>query len=304
MRSIPPLSITESLEFLADLLEQEKDEKRYQKIRTLYLLKTGQVKLVKTIAQITKRPSSTIHLWISKYREGGLSKLLEDGPIGLSHLPDWVVDRLVEKFQDAPFLPPIRDIQTWLLEELDMPITYGQLGRLLRSKVLPLREVRANQRKQTQKSAIKGISEIKALPNVYEQFSRWRDEGGFPNDTQALNQLMGEFFSIRAVHVVAPLQQPGKTLVESLAEEVLVTDIPYNIPDLMNQGCLAERLSVDDSILSRERWRRTFPGWTKHHDPDKVGWLWVPELRKYRPLLSNDEIRAILLSPNERQKCQ
>jgi len=33
-----------------------------------------------------------------------------------------------------------------------------------------------------------------------------------------------------------------------------------------------------------------------------VGWLWVPELRKYRPLLSNDEIRAILLSPNERQK--
>jgi len=299
---MPPLNITESPEFLADLLEQEKDEKRYQKIRTLYLLKTGQVKRPMEVARITKRHSTTIQFWIRMYRQGGLSKLLEDGYIGFSNFPDWAVDRLIEKFQDARFLPPIRDIQTWMLEELDIPITYGQLQRLLKSKVLPVQEVRANQRRQAQKAAIEGISEIKALPNVYEQFSRWRDERGFPNDTQALNQLMGEFFSIRAVHAVTPLQQPGKTLIESLAQEVLVTDIPYNIPDLLNQSRLAERLGVDDSTLSRERWRRTFPGWTKHHDPDKVGWLWVPELGKYRPLLSNDEIRAILLSPNERQK--
>lgn len=296
--------ITESPEFLAQLLEQEKDVKRYQKLRTLYLLKTGKVLALVQIAQIIGRHRSTVEYWVKTYRQGGLSELLEDGNDRFLYIPSWAVDRLVEKFQDAQFLPPIRDIQSWVMQELGVSIEHRHLQRLLRVKVLPQQSRRANQDRQLEKVSIEGVSDLKDLSGTYEKFSDWRDERGIPNDVQALNQLMGEFFGIRAAHAVSPLQQPGKTLIESLAQGLLVVNIPYNIPDLLIQNRLAERLKVDAPTLSRDRGRRTFPGWTKQRDPDGVGWLWVPELRKYRPLLSDEEIRAILLSPNEKSQCR
>ena len=211
----------------------------------------------------------------------------------------------MEKFQDAQFLPPIRDIQSWVMQELGVSIEYRHLQRLLRFKGLPVQQSRrVNQDRQLEKVSIEGVSDLKDLSGTYEKFSDWRDERGIPNDVQALNQLMGEFFGIRAVHAVSPLQQPGKTLIESLTQGLLVANIPYNIPDLLIQSRLAERLKVNVSILSCKRGRRTFPGWTRQRDPDGIGWLWVPELRKYRPLLSDEEIRAILLSPNEKSQCR
>ena len=299
------IDITESPEFLAQLLEQEKDVKRYQKLQTLYLLKTGKVLALRQIAQIVGRHRATVQSWVKTYRQGGLSELLEGGKDRLPYIPSWAVDRLVEKFQDAQFLPPIQDIQSWVMQELGVSIKYWQLHRLLRFKVLPVQQSRrANQDRQLEKVSIEGVSDLKDLSGTYEKFSDWRDERGIPNDVQALNQLMGEFFGIRAVHAVSPLQQPGKTLIESLAQGLLAANISYDIPDLIIQNRLAERLKVNVSTLSRDRGRRTFPGWTKQRDPDGVGWLWVPELQKYRPLLSNEEIRAILLSPNEKCQCR
>ena len=297
--------ITESPEFLAQLLEQEKDVKRYQKLRTLYLLKTGKVLALTQIAQIIGRHQSTVKYWVKTYRQGGLLELLKDGKDRFLDIPSWAVDRLVEKFQDAQFLPPIRDIQSWVMQELGVSIEYRHLQRLLRFKGLPVQQSRrVNQDRQLEKVSIEGVSDLKDLSGTYEKFSDWRDERGIPNDVQALNQLMGEFFGIRAVHAVSPLQQPGKTLIESLTQGLLVANIPYNIPDLLIQSRLAERLKVNVSILSCKRGRRTFPGWTRQRDPDGIGWLWVPELRKYRPLLSDEEIRAILLSPNEKSQCR
>ncbi len=294
------INIVESPEVLAQLLEQENDKTRYKKLRMLYLLKTEKVKAITQVAQIVERHPTTLHSWIKAYRQGGLEECLRDGNDRFSDIPEWVIDRLIEKFQTAQFLPPIRDIQHWLLEELGVSLKYGQVQRLLRFKVLPKQEIhRAHPDIETcKKVAIGEITLEEFRADIYEQFLQWKDERGFPSNEQAINQLMGEFFELRTTHEVSPFQQSGKTLIESLAQGALVPNVPYYIPNLLIQNRLAERLHVDDSTLSRERGKRTFPGWTKQRDSDGVGWLWVSELKKYRPLLSIEEIKAVLLSPN------
>ncbi|MBD2066195.1 helix-turn-helix domain-containing protein [Leptolyngbya sp. FACHB-671] len=288
--------ITETAEFLSELLEQEKDLMRYQKLRTLYLLKTESLRACGHIAELIGRHEGTVRRWVRKYRQVGLQKLLEDeGRDLFVGIPSEICDRLVERYQDTQFLPPIKNIQEWVLQEFGVSIPQGKLQRLLRFKVLSMQ--RLHHADQGGKAGA-GEIEASALKAVYKQFSEWSAERGFPNETQALNQLMGEIFQVRPVQFVSPLQQPGKTLIESISQAPLTTEIPYNIPELLNQNRLAARLKVDPHMLIRNRTKRTFPGWAKLKDPDKVGWLWVPHLQKYRPLLSNEEIQAILLSPN------
>lgn len=292
------IDITESPEDLAQLLEQAHNAQHYQKLRMLYLLKTQKVKTLRHIAQIFGRHHKTLQLWVKHYRQGGLAKLLENHNDRFVDIPEWVIQRLVEHVKDAQFLPRIRDMQVWMQQELNVEITHDRLYSLITHKVLPLQQPRrALSDASLPKLVSEDLSWLEAQVSLHAQFTEWKAERGLLNHSQALSQLLGEFFGVRPVHAVNPFQQPGMTLIAALAQGSLTPKMPYQIPDLLTQQRLSERLGIDNSIPCRERWRRTFPGWTKQRDPDGVGWLWVPALRKYRPLLRQEEIQAVLLSP-------
>jgi len=295
---IVKVDITESAEELSKLLEQEKDQRRFQKLRTLYLLKTQKVKTVRHIAQIFGKHRSTISQWIKAYREGGLEKLLENrNTNSFSDIPTVVVKYLQEKVQDLQFVPSTKEAQKWLKQELGFEIEANKLYKLLKREVIPTWEAaRAQEAGEfTQKTTINVVLKHQISATVYEKLEQWKDERGFPNDSQAVEHLIGEFFGKRAKHGLKPLQQPGINLIESIVQRALKIAIPYHIPDLLSQNRLSERLGIHNSILCRNRSNRYFGGWTQRQDPDGVGWQWVPELKKYKPLLSSEEVRATLL---------
>ena len=292
------VEIVESPELLAQLMEQETNLQRFQKLRMLYLLKTQKVKALRHIAQIMGRHRATLQDWVRHYRQGGLSALLKNKRDRFADIPEWVVECLVARFKDTSFLPSLTKIQAWLQEEHSFTINYHQLHRLLSHTVVPRQQAhRLPADDLTQPLDMECLVWLEEHSNLYERFTAWQSERGFPDQAQALSQLLGEFLGVRPAQGVNPFQQPGMTLIESLAKGALTPKIPYHIPDLLSQQRLSERLGIDSSIPCRERWRRTFPGWTKQRDPDGVGWLWVPELRKYRPLLRQEDIQAVLLSP-------
>lgn len=292
--------ITESPDTLLKMLEQEKDKQISQKLRTLYLLKTQKIKTLRHIAQILGRHRSTIQNWVKLYREGGLNKLLDNRPRqSFSKIPDWAIAQLVMELKDEPFLPKRRKIQEWIEQKTGIKINDNQALRLINFKIKPQRELfKSSNPKNLPQIKIEELTNLlETHPEISTYFAEWKKERGFLNNSQALNQLMGEFFGERAVHRVRVLQQPGVSLIESIAKEPLKTTIPHEIPDLLSQERLSERLQVDNSTLSRCRGNRTFPGWTKQCDPDEVGWQWIPELKKYKPLLYEQEIKETLLRP-------
>jgi putative transposase len=305
MKFAKEIDITESPEALSEMLEQEQDKQKHQKLRTIYLLKTQKVKTLTHIAQILGRHSSTIELWIKLYREGGLNKLLENkSPQLFSEIPDWAIEQLLVEFKDEVFLPKGRVIQEWIEQKAGIKINYNQAIRLINFKIKPEWE-RSHSSKNQDLNKIK-VEELSQLletnSEINTYFDEWKKERGFLNNSQALNQLMGEFFGKRAAHGIRVLQQPGISLIESIAKEPLKTTIPHEIPDLLSQQRLSERLQVNNATLSRCRDNRTFPGWTKQRDPDGVGWRWSPELEKYKPLLSQKEIQETLFRPTSSTK--
>lgn len=72
-----PDSIFESPETLLRLMKEHKDSRAFHRLRTLYLLKTGQAESIIHVAQILSCSRHTVSDWILRYKEGGISRLLK-----------------------------------------------------------------------------------------------------------------------------------------------------------------------------------------------------------------------------------
>ncbi|NEP46119.1 MULTISPECIES: helix-turn-helix domain-containing protein [unclassified Okeania] len=57
---------------LQEVLTQQKTTATYRKVQALYLLKTGQIKTVKGIAQAVGVHQVSVHRWFKEYAETGL----------------------------------------------------------------------------------------------------------------------------------------------------------------------------------------------------------------------------------------
>ena len=73
-RKVP--DITESVEDLKSLMKTTKNATQKNKIRMLYLLKSGDAKNRKDVASILGMCTKTIGLWLSKYEAEGLEQML------------------------------------------------------------------------------------------------------------------------------------------------------------------------------------------------------------------------------------
>jgi putative transposase len=80
MSGVVRIEIVETPEELKDLMRQEKDVLRHEKLQVLYWLKTQAVDSVLSAAVRLGKHRTTIQRWLSSYRKGGIEELLLQKP--------------------------------------------------------------------------------------------------------------------------------------------------------------------------------------------------------------------------------
>ncbi len=71
------MEIVESVETLSKLLKQEKNPKKRERIQALYWIKTNLAETIGHLSSLSGNHRTTVSRWLSSYRKGGLSKMLD-----------------------------------------------------------------------------------------------------------------------------------------------------------------------------------------------------------------------------------
>lgn len=131
------LEIKETIAELQELLRQQKTGYGKERIQALYLLKTRQVETVQHLAVVLGRGRMTVQRWLKRYREGGLSTLLEMGksPGRPKTIPP-EVRSLIKKELSAPEgFKSYQEVQTWLLASEGIKASYKVVHEVVRYKL-------------------------------------------------------------------------------------------------------------------------------------------------------------------------
>jgi len=160
MAGVCEINIQESEEQLKTLLHQQKLAQHKERVQLLYLLKSGQVQSVSQAAHLLGRHRVTLQGWLSLYRKGGISALLQiNKPTGRPRtVPDWAVSTLEKRLQDANGFNSYGEIQDWLETRLGVKVKYKTLHRLVYSKLKASHKVarpQSEKQSQDQKEAFK-----------------------------------------------------------------------------------------------------------------------------------------------------
>jgi hypothetical protein len=73
---------------------------------------------------------------------------------------------------------------------------------------------------------------------------------------------------------------------DRLPSPPIVDKLVDNVDGLLTQADLAKRLQVDPATLTKNRSKPNFLEWSEDKDPENIGWNYLPELKRYSPILS------------------
>jgi transposase len=134
MSGVPNIKIAESVEELKGEMKKQKTALNFAKVQALYLLKIQAVETVRYLSVIMGRAESTIHSWLQLYRQGGLSKLLEEHP--KTGRPKKLEIETVAKIQRELSEPEgflsYKEIKLWLFSCQNIEISYQTIHRVVR----------------------------------------------------------------------------------------------------------------------------------------------------------------------------
>ena len=137
MAGVYRLEINESPEELKELLRKQKVAAPKERIQLLYLLKTRQVLTIQEAAKLLGRNRVTLQDWLKKYREGGLSSLL-NFPKSTGRppvVPQYVVKALLKRLQESEGFNSYKEIGQWITEKFGIIINYKTLHKLVHDKL-------------------------------------------------------------------------------------------------------------------------------------------------------------------------
>ncbi|MBW4627346.1 MAG: helix-turn-helix domain-containing protein [Brasilonema octagenarum HA4186-MV1] len=136
------LNIKETGEELHTLLNQQKTAIGFQKVQTLYLFKTGQLKTIKDIAVAIGSHRVTVQNWLHKYRQAGILGLLEvrHGGGRQKIIPPEAIAVLEERLKDPNNgFKSYGEIHKWLQEfygvKVDYKTVYATVRYQLKAKL-------------------------------------------------------------------------------------------------------------------------------------------------------------------------
>ena len=116
MSGILKIEIVESIETLSSWLKPEKNLKKKERIQILYWLKTRLAKTVGDLSSLSGKQRTTVSKWLSLYREGGLSKILDIGSSSgrKPAIPPDIQKALINELNNPEGFSSYKEIQTWI----------------------------------------------------------------------------------------------------------------------------------------------------------------------------------------------
>ena len=182
--------------------------------------------------------------------------------------------------QEAAFLPTVGITQAWL-HTVGINVARDTTSLLL-STLKPRLQVLSSQAKALGTQAVPScLPPILLAADIYPSYEQWKQQHQIASDAEALRQIIGEYFECNPVDSADAPDALPTLAVTALAG---VDAGQQDVPALLHQDGLAQRLAVNSSLLSRNRSKPTFTRWSQQHDPDGISWQWLPSLRKYQAL--------------------
>lgn len=270
------INITESPETLLELLEKQTNKWCYLKVQILYWLKTEKVSTIKEISQKAQVNEDVVGKWIRIYKRKGINVLIKNP--NEPKIPQWVVDRLFEELKTVKFTPDIKTITLWLAT-VGYSASEGVANVILYSLLPQLSQFKEQESINPQNPTKNTLFIDK---EIYQEFKHWKQENKIQSDSEALNELMTQFFDKIELNTPVNSLDLENTLLEKENNEKAPVSLKL---DLLNQSQLAERLNITNGTLSRYRKKPIFSRWSQQRDPDNISWEWNPTLKKYQPFM-------------------
>ena len=131
-------AIAETPEKLRQLKNQQKTLVSFQKIQSLYLLKTGQIKTITKLATLLGVHRVTLQKWLKKSKNGGLEELLiiKQKTGRPSQFNDKAIAELEKILNEAENgFKSYEEIQRWLKSNCQLKIKYKTLYHWVRYRL-------------------------------------------------------------------------------------------------------------------------------------------------------------------------
>lgn len=129
--------IKETKEELRDLLRQERNSKKQNRLQALYLIVTGQARSRSKVADLLGKDRNTISEWFSLYEIGGLEKLLEIyRPAGAkSKITEAAMKDILEILGSQKGSRTYKEIHKMVVKKHGIEIHYSNVHHLVRYKL-------------------------------------------------------------------------------------------------------------------------------------------------------------------------
>ena len=120
------IEIVESVETLSKLIKQEKNPQKRQRIQALYWIKTNLVESIGHLSSLSGKHRTTVSRWLSSYRKGGLSKMLDiyKSSGRKTVIPPEIEQILINELNEKEGFNSYKEIQTWLYTIHNLEVSY------------------------------------------------------------------------------------------------------------------------------------------------------------------------------------
>jgi putative transposase len=137
MSGVVRIEIVETPKELKDLMRQEKDVLRHEKLQVLYWLKTQAVDSVLSAAVRLGKHRTTIQRWLSSYRQGGIEELLLQKPRSgrLRIMNPETVERLSKELQEPKGFSSYKEVHQWLTSCCEVKVAYRTVHQWARYRL-------------------------------------------------------------------------------------------------------------------------------------------------------------------------
>ena len=131
------VEVKESQEELKHRLHHAVTASSKERLQMLYWLKSNAIASRKELSQKLGRDESTIYRWLKRYRQGGLTNLLDvKTPTGKkSKISEGEMNQLKERLSQPQGFKSYGEIQDWLNQEFGVDLAYKSVHKIVRYKL-------------------------------------------------------------------------------------------------------------------------------------------------------------------------
>lgn len=137
MSGVVKIEISESLAELKKLLSAQKTGQTKERLQVLYWLKSGLSQSVDELGARVGRHRTTVSRWLSLYRTGGITKLLNiKKSTGRRRKLDSEIEKcLVEELKDPEGFISYEEVQKWLKALWGIEMSYSGVHKMVRYRI-------------------------------------------------------------------------------------------------------------------------------------------------------------------------